>query len=98
MQDIKFSCTECGAENSLNESISAALRANLFAEFQKEFEDSHSEQFSLKCFVQKSWMLKRRYKERAEESNLRYSKGSWPTELMIRKTLMHEPRPWLSVN
>ena len=45
MQDIKFSCTECGAENSLNESISAALRANLFAEFQKEFEDSHSEQF-----------------------------------------------------
>jgi hypothetical protein len=45
MQDIKFSCTECGAENSVKKSISAGLRADLFAEFQKEFEDSHSEQF-----------------------------------------------------
>ena len=44
MLDLKINCAECGAENSVNEALSAELRKKFFAEFQHEFKQHHHEQ------------------------------------------------------
>ena len=44
MLDLKITCTECGAENSVNETISATLRDEMFAEFQQQLENSQRDQ------------------------------------------------------